>query len=332
MMRSLGSLAIAALVAACSSASIKLEELDAAGLTARCERFVRCGLASSTGACEASFRKPPPSSFGPARDAGRLAFDGEQARSCEDALAAQSCDVTTRDVRVVPDACKKMFRGRIAAGDACAFDEECASSRCGQQVCPEGACCVGTCDAATAGGPGDACDRSSQCSDGFCDAADHTCRALIAANTTCMRDEECDFGLACLSPSPSLPGTCKPLPHVGEACPYQRCAELGAVCDATSHCVAVGLPGKPCTSNGDCSTFTECDAKSRVCIELPTLGMPCDVACAGDAYCKFDAQDAGTCAAPDPNGAVCDDAGTCASRNCKPGPVFPSCEDYPICP
>jgi len=318
--------------AACTSAPLDLEQLDSAALTALCVRAVRCGLESSSEACEAYFRRPPPSSFGPARDAGHLAFDGDQARRCEDALAGQSCDLTSRDFRVVPDACKKMFQGKIADGDPCAFDQECASSRCDQGVCPEGACCIGACGVTRSGGnAGDACDRSSECVSGFCDV-DHICHALGAVNAPCARDEQCDFGLACVSPSPSIPGECRPLPHLGDVCPYSRCAEQGAVCDASHHCVPVGLPGAACASQGDCSPFLECDTTSHTCIVLPTLGMPCDFSCGGEAFCDFNGQSSGTCTAPTSNGTPCDDSGTCASRNCKPGPVFDSCQDYPICP
>lgn len=317
---------------ACGGAgSLELPQLDAAAQAARCERAVRCGLLPTVGTCDAYFRTPPPSSFGPARDAGHLDFDGEQAQSCENALGAQPCDLTSREFRVVPEACKRMFRGRIPDGESCAFDEECVSSRCDQEGCSEGVCCIGTCGAThTSGSPGAVCERSSECTDGFCDT-DAACHALLSADATCATDEQCGYGLACLSPAPSVPGQCNPLPHIGEACPYQRCADAGAVCDATSHCRAVGLPGAACTAAGDCSPFLECDMTSHVCTELPALGMPCTTRCAGDAYCDSSTGSA-TCVTLLANGAVCDDSGPCASNNCKPGPVFPSCQDYPVCP
>lgn len=321
-----------AAVAACSSASsIELDELGRVSLAARCTRFVRCGLSPTIEACVAYFRIPPPDSFGQARDAGRLDFDGEQARRCEDALAAQSCDVTSRDLRVVSESCTKMFHGHVADGDACAFDQECASSRCDRGVCPDGVCCAGVCSSTRTGGNlGDACDKTSDCVGGLCDA-DRTCHALVAADGMCTADEECNYNTACVSPSPSIPGECKVLPHVGETCPYQRCADVGTTCDATQHCVALGLPGAPCTSHGDCSPLTECDLTSHVCIELPTLGMPCDLACGGESWCKFDDQGAGMCIEPLPNGTPCEDSYNCLSQNCRPGPIFDSCED-PSCP
>jgi hypothetical protein len=317
---------------ACSSPSIGLDELEAADQDARCARLVHCGLFAAADACDAYFRKPPPSSFGPAKTAGRLEFDGGSAKLCEDALAAQGCDPTARDARVVPEPCLAMFRGRVTDGDPCSFDQECASSRCELPVCDEGVCCVGRCGPTRPRGhAGDACDRSSECIDGYCDT-DHTCHALGAAAASCARDEQCGYGLACLQASPSLPGSCGALPRLGELCPYRRCAELDTTCDASMRCVKLGLPGAPCMAHGDCSPFAECDMTRHACVELPTLGEPCDVACAGEAWCDRETQPAAPiCNAPQPNGTPCDEADKCATQSCKPGPVFASCQDYPIC-
>jgi hypothetical protein len=318
---------------ACGSRSIRLEDLDAAALEARCTRLVHCGLFVSTGECDGHFRDPPASSYGPARAGAKLDFDGEAARECQDALAAQGCDLTSRDVRVAPAACSNMFRGRVADGDPCSFDQECASSRCELPVCAEGVCCIGACGPSRPRGHvGDACDRTSECIDGYCDV-NHTCHALGGADAVCNSDDQCDYGLGCVQASPSLPGNCRKLPHLGEPCPYQRCADINAICDATTHCVALGLPGAPCTAHGDCSPFAECDMTRHLCIDLPTLGMTCDLGCAGEARCVFGAQPGvGTCSMPLANGMPCDDPADCASQNCKPGPVFDSCQDYPICP
>lgn len=319
---------VLAAVSACSSPSIRLGELDAAAQAAKCARLVRCGLFASGNACEAHIRIPPPNSYEPAQDMGRLAFDGERAQKCQEALAQQGCDETSRDVRVPPDACSSMFHGKIADGDACSFDAECGSSRCDLPICAEGGCCVGACGPSRPRGHvGDACDRTSECIDSYCDV-DHTCRPLGDAEAMCTRDDQCGYDLACVSPSPSIPGNCKKLPHVGELCPYQRCADLGTTCDASLHCVPLGLPGAPCTSQGDCSPFAECDVAHGVCIELPTLGMPCDIACAGEAWCDHAV---GMCSEPQPNGTPCEESDKCLSQNCKPGPIFDSCQDYPIC-
>jgi len=245
--------------------------------------------------------------------------------------AAQSCDLTSRDARTVPLACDEMFSGSVADGAPCAIDEECASSRCNVSSCPDGSCCTGVCGTTRPRGQvGDACDRNAECLDGYCDA-EHQCHALLAANQECLTDPQCDYGLACIQPSPSIPGTCRVLPQLGEACPYARCAGFGVRCDATSHCVALGLVGAPCASPDDCSPYERCDATTRTCTELPTLGMPCDTRCAGEAWCKLESESMGTCMAPQPNGTPCEDSGECVSQNCKPGALFESCSEYPVC-
>ena len=322
---------VVAAASACGSPSIRIGELDVAAQAARCTRFVHCGLFRAADDCDAYFRSLPPSSYEPGQTAGKIAFDGASAQACEDALAAQGCDLTSRDVRVRPDACTKMFRGKIGDGDACSFNEECASSRCDFPVCVSGSCCVGTCGPSRPRGhAGDVCDRTSECIDGYCDA-DHTCHDLGAAEAMCINDDQCGYDLACVSPSPSIPGNCKKLPHLGDACPYERCADLGTTCDVSHHCVALGLPGAACAAHSDCSPFAECDMARHVCIELPTLGMPCDVACAGESWCNFGGQAVGTCSAPQPNGTPCENADECTTQNCKPGTVFDSCQDFPIC-
>jgi hypothetical protein len=322
---------VVAAASACGSPSIRIGELDVVAQAARCTRFVHCGLFGAADDCDAYFRSLPPSSYEAGQTAGKITFDGTSAQKCEDALAAQGCDLTSRDVRVRPEACTNMFHGKIGDGDTCSFDEECASSRCDFPVCVSGSCCVGTCgEAHTGGRVGDSCARNVDCIDGYCDV-DHTCHGLGEAEAICLNDDQCGYDLACVSPSPSIPGNCKKLPHLGDLCPYQRCADLGTNCDASLHCVALGLPGAACAAQGDCSPFAECDVARHVCIELPTLGMPCDVACAGEAWCNFGGQAVGTCSAPQPNGTPCENADECTSQNCKPGTVFDSCQDYPIC-
>lgn len=325
-------LALAALAACSDGSSVDLASLSTSEVTARCEWFTRCGLAASVDQCVAYFRKPPPERFTAAKTAGKLDYDGGQGQKCLDAISAQSCDTTAEDARVLPEACARMFHGKVAEGGDCDLDEECGSGACDKGVCPDGTCCEGMCAADHRGAKvGEACATTADCVDSYCDVADHSCHALVAAAGQCSSDFQCDYGLACVSASPSLPGACTALPRIGEACPNQRCAELGALCDATFHCVALALPGGTCSSNADCSSLAECDTASHQCVNHPTLGMPCSSVCARESWCKFDAQGNGTCIAPLANGTACEDSYNCQSQNCRPGPIFDSCED-PTCP
>jgi hypothetical protein len=327
----LASIVTAATLVSCAKPSISIDALSEAALQAKCERLTRCGMFVLVDECTRYFRSPPPDSYQPAIRAGKLEYDGQRAKDCEDALSAVTCDLTSREARVPPEPCRAMFRGRIADGDACSFDEECASTRCDLPICTEGSCCVGACGPSRSPARiGDACDRTSECVDGYC-AADHTCHPLGVSGDSCLNDTECGYDLACLQSSPSLPGQCGALPHVGGLCPYQRCADIGTICDSSLHCVAVSLPGEACVAHRDCSIFAECDQITHVCTVLPTLGMPCDVSCGGESWCSFGGQPVGTCVEPGANGVPCENSDECITQNCKPGPIFASCQDFPIC-
>ena len=67
------------------------------------------------------------------------------------------------------------------------------------------------------------------------------------------------------------------------------------------------------------------------CRETPTLGMPCDNACGGDAWCMFDRGPIGACVAPLPNTSPCDGYNQCASFYCEQGPLFDQCRDPYVC-
>src|SRR5262245_10294773 len=103
---------LAAVLAACTS-SVPLDKYDDELLQARCQRFVRCGLFVDDDSCEAYFRILPDVNRQPALDAGKLKYDGEAAKRCDDAIAAQTCDGASRDGRLPPAACAKVFVGQV---------------------------------------------------------------------------------------------------------------------------------------------------------------------------------------------------------------------------
>jgi hypothetical protein len=302
-------------------------EFEAASDRARCERFVRCGLFTDNDACNGFFRKRPDIDLAAAVARGIVRYSGPAADECLAALAAQSCDTSSRDARTQPAACAEMFRGSVKTGDACALDEECASGVCALPTCNQ-ACCTGTCHARRASAIGDACELDVDCTgDAFC-GGDKLCHALGAVGIDCERDNECDYGLACIGPSQLMPGNCRAQPRIGEPCLYLRCGELGATCTAGT-CVALGLPGAPCTSAKDCSPFAVCDTSTGACATVPSLGEPCTVGCAGEAWC--DASDTHLCSTPKPINSMCSSDDQCASLFCDEGPIFDACAQRAIC-
>jgi len=323
-------LTLAALVSAgCDDApSITLEDRYAEQLRARCDYLVRCGLFASGETCSAYFRFPDERQLLAAVAAGKIRYDGVKARACQTALAALSCDQSSREARVIP-ACDGVFTGKVRDGDMCSFDEECASSRCNEAACPMDTCCAGTClPTQTRVAVGGSCETDAGCVvDAYC-AKDRTCHALAKLGQTCTRDAECDYGLGCIGADELMDGNCRAMPLLGEPCPYMRCAEIGARCDATRTCVAVGLPGTPCAGPDECSIYTRCDTSAGRCLESPVLGMPCTGFCAGEAWCDLTTS---TCIPPLENTTPCTSDNQCASLFCDEGVVFDQCLDRPVC-
>jgi hypothetical protein len=268
--------------------------------------------------------------------AHKLDYDGERAKQCVDATAKQSCDLTAHDSHVAPTACAQMFAGKVAGGDSCSIDAECASGTCElPATCPEKGCCVGACRPAQAPGKaGDPCAKAHDCVDGLVCGSDKMCHVPAAVGMPCGSDRECGDGLGCIGASSLMPGACRALPHVGEPCPYLRCAEENLRCDDTkTHtCVTLGLTGDPCPASIECSSGLECELATHLCRELPTLGMPCDSTCGGDSFCSFDSSGVmGTCVAPLANMSPCDGYNQCASFYCEQGPIFDSCKAPYVC-
>jgi len=321
---------LAAVLAACTSASVPLDKYDDELVAARCQRFVRCGLFVDNDSCEAYFRIVPDVTRQPAIDAGKLAYDGDAAKRCNDAITAQTCDGASRDGRLLPAACAKVFVGKVGDGDACQYDLECASARCNRDfaTCQHGACCAGTCANSTKAAVGEQCNNNGDCiDDAFC-GTDMMCHALGKAGDNCFNDTQCDFGLACAGAG--FPKMCVTAAATGDACPDARCADIGDACPSGT-CVAAGLPGAnvACTADTDCSIFALCDNASHVCVAYPALGETCDArGCQGDAFCNANTMQ---CIAPLDVKAPCTGDFDCESELCVEGPVFDDCEARPVC-
>ena len=310
-----------------------MSDLDQDIQQARCERLARCKLFPDEASCNAFFRVTPDPSVAAAVAAHKIVYDAERAKQCVDALASQSCDLTARDSHLPPKACGQMLTGRVTGGDSCSIDVECASGTCElPAMCPERACCVGACRPTESPAPaGGGCAKDHDCVDGLVCGRDLTCHVPAGAEEACRSDRECGDGLACIGAA-EAPGMCRNLPHVGETCPYQRCADENLRCDGDTHtCVPVGLPGDPCPKSNECSIDMECDPTTHLCREYPVLGMPCDGTCTGDAFCFLDNSGTGTCVALLQNNKPCDGNQQCLSSFCEDGPVFRGCIDPYVC-
>ena len=326
-------LAVAVLATGCGDniPTVAFEDVATARREAECERLVRCGLFADTDTCTAYFRAPFDRGLRAAVQAGRVRYDAADAHACDAGLAAMSCDQTAADVRAAVVACTAVFTGTLADDAECAFDLECASGDCDARNCAPDMCCYGRCLPAVAAAIDEPCDSDRQCTgDAYC-GTDDACHALASAGMTCTFDSNCDVGLACIGATDLQPGACRVLPHLGESCPYLRCAEIGAECSTAQLCVRAGLAGAACTADAECSEFRGCDPTTSRCVDTPALGMPCRGRCAGDAYCAFDGSSIGTCAVPQANGAPCASYDQCASQFCGEGEFFDLCADRAIC-
>ncbi|HEY5923561.1 MAG TPA: hypothetical protein VIV11_17895 [Kofleriaceae bacterium] len=308
-------LAAFALLAGCTG-GIDYPHFPAALEDARCAYYVRCGVAAGAAECQAYYDRISIAnrSTETAVDMSIIIYDGGIAQRCLDAYAALSCDVTelTGDELSI---CSDVLTGTLAVGDTCAFDRECASNNCSAPACPT-SCCSGTCEPAVAlPSVGQPCTALCE-GDAFC-GLDQICHASLPAGAACNA-EPCAYGLYCAGRTGTMAGTCRPLPHLGQAC-ENACAEIGATCYAGT-CVELALLDDPCTSNAQCSMFYECS--SMQCALFPTLGMPCTTTCYEASYC-----DGTTCVAQKPTGSTCVRNDECASHYCANS----ACADPPVC-
>jgi hypothetical protein len=326
---------VGALAACSSGATVASTDFDLKLSQAQCARAARCKTFPDEATCNTNVRVVSDPSVAAAITAGKIKYDGERAQQCIDAIAKQGCDLTAHDTHIPPAECTEMYTGTVKGGDSCSLDTECASGTCNlPDECPEKACCVGTCRATQdPAEPGGACAKGSDCAEGLVCGTDLTCHKPGADSAACGSDRECGDGLACVGANAQTPGHCHALGHAGDACPYVRCADVNLRCDATSHlCVAIGLPGDACPNGDECASGIECDPTSHMCRPQPTLGMPCDNVCGGDAFCMFDMNGAnGMCVAPLTDGTPCDGYSQCTSFYCEQGALYDSCKDPYIC-
>lgn len=267
---------------------VSVDEYSTVAKSSWCTYYVQCGYFTDQETCmsaRGSMSFDLPAHIVSAIKAGRILYNGNNAKLCLDATATATCDKTDAEGRVQPQACRDVYRGTLAADAACYFDQECISGDCQIQVADE-TCAVGKCigdtppstEPAPNGAP---CDFIAGCAPGsMCNQITRVCETLHGSGQDCVTTAECAYGLGCAG----VPRTCKPLPPLGQPCPDGECRDDGARC-TTSGCVAIGLPGATCNSSSECSPYYTCDFSTQKCKRSPITGEACQ---SGNQRC-FDA-------------------------------------------
>lgn len=300
---------------------VSIADYSTEGRASWCSYLTRCGFFPDPATCaSANISVPPqlqmsPSTVAEVR-AGRILYNGNNAKACLDAYANATCDKTDEAGRAPVPQCFELFRGAVDADGECFQDAECISGHCQIQVadqnCPVGKCIGNTPPPAlTFGQLGDSCSTGTCAAGLYCDIETFTCLNLLSNGAPCVTNADCGYGLGCAGD----PRMCKPLPAIGEPCPDYVCRDEGAYCGATG-CVAVGLPGATCSSSTECSSYYTCDFSSGTCKRGPITGEPCTL---GNARC-FDASfcDSSTlmCVPYRGVGEICSTSLQCASGEC----------------
>jgi hypothetical protein len=286
-----------------SGGAVPLGELEARAAEAICEYATRCESFPNVAACKASLSSRTGQLIASV-NAGRLAYDGNAAAACLDALRATGCNLTDppEDAEVP---CFSTFKGTLAAGAACYINEECASGSCSNMSCPSAsACCTGACeDLPVVSSPlpaGGDCSRPNVvCAPGtYCNYAGSSsvCTVGPAQGEACDPAEiasgRCLNHAVCVASGSALGGTCTAPPAEGETCDPNGggCNSSLDYCDpAAAKCVRKLAPGMACPTGSECVDYASC--LSGTCVALKRLGEACDdtlsiPACLGALYCS----------------------------------------------
>lgn len=253
--------------------------------------------------------------------------------------------------------------GTRGQGEACAWNNQCASGRCSAT---NGACgsCLGIAQ------PGEACGDAIGvvCAPGSgCQLGIDVCRKN-GQGDPCASGPDCAPGLQCVATDDGgATGACQPLPKPGEPCamlvggiisecpqPFFCDWENDSGIRTGGHCRAPATTGGDCGHTGEygyttnflCDPFNHCNfgdggseyvAGLKSCVPSPKVGEPCgrnesanyDVDCVPGAYCKLPTADAtiGTCAAKLATGEPCDVQAMANTSPCQSG----SCSNDPFC-
>lgn len=282
-------------------------------------------------------------------DAGTTSYDPALASACLDAQRALGCSIF---LAAPPQACRDMFTGTIAEGEACSLSEECAGDAyCASAGCPD---VPGTCTARK--GNGSACASTDECQDGLA-CEDQVCRTPASTSGgSCGGDTglACPIDEICVTEMEGAAGTCTPLTTVfdgalGDPCdlrafdfcsPDLSCVVTGlAGTEPEMSCAAIASSGGTC--NGGipdmCPLGEYCDAQpfmlmfEGTCRPRPTEGQQCVQALSGSVCAQgLDCvmiDGTPTCIEVRANGETCATGQECLSGYCESG----TCAAQPLC-
>jgi hypothetical protein len=209
----------------------------------------------------------------------RVAFDGDKATRCADALKAAASPKKKKrggeELAPLPE-CDGVVVGQEDAGQPCADDME----------CKDGLACIGNgnpLETGDGGGVKDGvctkaaaigakCERAGESSMGFggahptcaanafCDALEHSCKAAAASGAKCTSDRQCASGLACQL---GKCGTEPPAPVNGACIDETDCAS-DLFCDGANAFDEPPKPGKCAEkkpAGAECKLTGECKGR-----------------------------------------------------------------------
>ncbi|AKT42001.1 EB domain-containing protein [Chondromyces crocatus] len=205
---------------------------------------------------------------------GDVTYSPDAARSCINALRAQSCDVLLSAQRNLETTCKGVFQGAAQEGDSCLVAGECA----GDSICNRGAC----------EGTGDPCCLG-QCAP----AVKPVPMGGVCGENRCEDPAYCDLSNA--DPEAEIPeGVCRERQDNGQACTASNACKDGQRCDLSTNpgkCYILSKEGGQCNATLDVACLAVdnwCDPAEGKCVKLPGPGQPCtpNNRCLGHAYCN----------------------------------------------
>jgi hypothetical protein len=271
--------------------------------TAYCEFAVRCSFMPDPQTCRAVVSEDQ-SLLQLLADVvfNKVTFDGAAARTCVDALKAQSCETLASVYKKVETACTGVFKGSVVEGEACLVREECAGdAECDLSMCMgDGVCCMGVCaKRPVLVGVGGDCSMAPCVETAYCEKIDDemgmsaTCKARVKNGQPCNSADACEEGLRC---DLGGDGNCYVLSKEGQPCNPNlqngACLRVDNWCHTTDKtCSKLPGPGDLCTDKMQCVNHAYCDGvtcqvqalEGQDC-KTDTMGAPC----LGDLVCQMD--------------------------------------------